>query len=310
MKDSLKSGNARKLLILAVLVLLTAASSATSIESENIFIEVADDRVDAEIQVEELSSDQFAYITTSEVSSVNASIAGQLSECTIRSVALGSEIRCETDETENFTVDMTYTVAEGFVEESGSERIFRHQHPVFRPTEQYNLEVVLPEGTALAQEENMSQVVSPLGGSIDTTNGRQISVSWEKQPSLGETLNFYIIYEDFKPGESPDPNNIREIVIFILALIAVGLLAYIFRRRIERESISKALEDLEEEEMEVMELLIENDGEFLQKDVVDELDYSKAKVSGIVSGLVEEGYVKKTKEGRSNKLVIPKKYSV
>lgn len=297
------------MLLLAVLVLVTATASATSIESEDIFIEVADDRVDAEIQVEELTSDYFTYITTSEVSSVNASIDGQFSECTTRSVALGSEIRCETVETENFTVDMTYKVADGFVEESGSERIFRHQHPVFRRTGQYNLEVVLPEGTALAQEDNISQVVSPLGGSIDTTNGRQISVSWELQPNLGETLNFHIIYEDFKPGDSPDPSqNFEEIIIAILALIALGLITYIFRKRIQSESISKALEDLDDQQMEVMELLIENDGEYLQKDVVDELDYSKAKVSGIVSGLVEEGYVKKTKEGRSNKLVISKKY--
>jgi len=296
------------LLVFAVLLLTVASASATDINSEEVLVDISDSRVEAEIDVGELTSSVFTYITTKQKVDVNGSINGEDAECSTREVAIGSEIRCETDMRENFTVNLEYTASDGFVEDQGSRKVFRYQHPIYRSTENYNLEVLLPEGTALIQDTNTSQVISPYGAET-STNGRQISVKWNKQPELGETLTFYLLYEDFTPSPpSSEPRDYTELILILLGLGLTGGIAVLVRMYLRRENLSEATEELSEEEMEVIEILKENEGEFLQKDVVNELDYSKAKVSGVVSDLVDREVLEKTKEGRSNKLVIPSKY--
>lgn len=310
MKRDLTQKSMHLLMISTVLLLTVSSVSATDIDNENVLVDIADSRVEAEIEVGELTSSVFTYITTKQKVDVNGSINGEVTDCTTREVAIGSEIRCDTDLRENFTVTLEYTASDGFVEDRGTQKVFRYQHPVYRSTENYNLEVLLPEGTALMQDSNTSQIISPLNAET-STNGRQISVKWNIQPELGETITFYLLYEDFTPSETP--NNERQdytdLIIILLGLAFIGGLATLVRMHLRREKLSEVTRDLSEEQMEIIDILKENDGEFLQKDVVDELDYSKAKVSGLVSELVEKEIVEKTKEGRSNKLVIPKKYS-
>ena len=298
------------LMISTVLLIAVSSVSATDINREDVIVDIADSSVEAEIEVGELTSSVFTYITTKQKVDVNGSINGENIECRTREVAIGSEIRCDTELRENFTVNLEYTASDGFVEDRRTQKVFRYQHPVYRSTESYNLEVLLPEGTALMQDDNTSQVISPLNAET-STNGRQISVKWNTNPDLGETLTFYLLYEDFTP---PNPNEEEEqdytdLIIILLGLGVIGGLAAVVKMYLRRENLSEVAENLSDEEMEVIELLKENEGEFLQKNVVDELDYSKAKISGLVSGLVEKEVVEKTKEGRSNKLVIPKKYS-
>lgn len=296
-------------MMFTVLLVAVSSASATDINSENVLVDIADSRVEAEIDVGQLTSSVFTYITTKQKVDVNGSINGRDVECSTRQVAIGSEIRCDTDLKSNFTVNLEYTVSDGFVEDQGSRKVFRYQHPVYRSTENYNLEVLLPEGTALIQDTNTSQVISPYGAET-STNGRQISVNWNIDPDLGETLTFYLLYEDFTPSNpSSEPTDYTELIIVLLGLGVIGGLAVLVKMYLRRENLSEVTEELSEEEMEVIDILKENDGQFLQKDVVDELEYSKAKVSGIVSGLVEKDVVEKKKEGRSNKLAIPKKFS-
>ena len=299
----------RKLVIFSAVILLLSTGSATDIVREDVTIDLGDSKVDAEIVVGDLTSNAFTYITTKEVSGVNGSIDGETINCDVRSITLGSEIRCDTDRSVNFTVDLSYT-AEDLSESRGDAKIFQYQHPIYRPTQSYSLEVILPEGSALMNRNNDSQqVISPLGGETNT-NGRQISVTWEQSPDLGQSLSFYVLYEELAPSEEqPGLQDYREVALIILGLLAVGGLAFLIRRRINDRNHEEELPELDEDEKEIIELLKDNDGEYLQKDVVEELDYSKAKISGIVSDLVEKGVIEKEKEGRSNKLVIPEKYS-
>lgn len=298
----------RKFIVFSAVILFVSMGSATDIVKEDVTIDLESSEVDAEVVVGDLTSNAFTYITTKDVSDVNATLDGEDLECEIRSITLGSEIRCDTDRRVNFTVDLSYT-AENLVETQGDAKIFQYQHPIYRPTQEYSLEVMLPEGSALMDEENDSQqVVSPLGGETNT-NGRRISVIWSQAPDLGETLSFYILYEDFAPSEEPAPQSYQELVFIVLGLIAIGGLAFLIRRKIKMKYSEEEFPELSDDEEKIIELLKENDGEYLQKDVVEELDYSKAKISGIVSDLVEKEVVEKEKEGRSNKLVIPAKYS-
>jgi LPXTG-motif cell wall-anchored protein len=296
----------KKYLPILALALLVSAASATTISQENVVIDLEDNTVNAEVNVELLTSSAFTYTSTEKVEGLNASLDGEPIDCRVSDLALGSEIECPTDKRENFTVNLEYTSGD-LISQRDSVNVFRYRHPVYRPTEGYDLEVILPMGTALLDQENTSQqVISPQGFET-SSNGRRISVEWDLQPRLGETISFFVLYRDFG-GEQEDSRTNSEVLAMILGGLFLLIVSAALLLRRKRRDLSEKYEELSEDEKKVLNILEENEGEYLQKDLVEELDYSKAKVSGTVSDLVEKGVLKKSKEGRSNKLSISRKY--
>ena len=294
-----------KIIVALGLVLLSSSATATTITSEEVKLDLGKNTVEADINVEELTSNKFSYVSTQNIKSVNATVNGEKTECELADSPIGSEIRCPSDAKNNFTVNLTYRITET-VENNQNTRIFTYDHPIYRPTDKYSLRVLLPAGGGLVEKENTTrQVISPLG--YDTgSNGRQIFVDWNTNPELGDTLSYYIIFENINNQETPGmENNLLTYTAALLILIA-SLGAAVFY--LKREDLSENMKDLTEDQEQIMENIRENQGEYLQKDLVDEMDYSKAKISGEVSKLVEKGMLKKKKEGRSNKLKIPRKY--
>jgi len=295
----------RKYLSILILVAFISVASATTISEEDMKIDLEDNSIRAEIDVELLTSSDFTYISASKVENLNTTIDGQPIQCQTSDLALGSEIKCPVDVKENFTIVMTYESGD-MVSKRNDVKIFRYRHPIYRPTEQYDLEVVLPTGTALLENDNTSQqVISPQNYET-SSNGRRISVNWNLKPRLGETSSFFVLYQDFSQQNQPGFNYTILQQIGVAVVVLLILLASVIQYK--RRDLSEKYEELSEDQRKVLELLKENDGEYLQKDLVKELDYSKAKVSGIVSELVEEEVIKKKKEGRSNKLTIPRKF--
>ena len=295
----------RKFLPLLFFIVLIATVSATTINSEDVKVDLDTNSVHAEINVEELTSNTFSYASSHEISQVNGSVDGETLECSVTDSAIGSEIRCPTDLRNNFTVDLDFRI-EGTVEQRNNVNVFRYSHPVYRPTDEYSLRVLLPSGNALVPQGNTTQqVISPLG--YDTgSNGRQIYFDWDSEPELGETLSFYILFENVQ--DQPGLNiGMRTVSVIAAGLLALAVIAA-FIIRWSREDLSENMEELSQDQKDIIEKLEENDGEYLQKDLVDEMDYSKAKISGEVSKLVDKGILKKSKEGRSNKLSISRKY--
>jgi uncharacterized membrane protein len=91
------------------------------------------------------------------------------------------------------------------------------------------------------------------------------------------------------------------------AVLVLVLIYFIYRRKNVVNSTS-ILEELGEDERLVVEMLRDAEGEMLQKDIVADSEYSKAKISGVVSTLVDEEIVTKEKEGRSNKVSLREKF--
>lgn len=295
----------KKFLPLLAIVLFSFSISATTIESENVRIDLNTNDVEAEIQVEELTSNTFSYASSHDISQVNGSIDGEPIECSITDSAIGSEIRCPTEQRTNFTVDLEFDI-EGTLDQRKGVKVFSYSHPVYRPTEEYNLRVLLPDGNAIVPQSNATQqVISPLGHETGS-DGRQIYVEWSSEPQLGETISFYILFENVQDQTGLDID--RNTVLALLSGLLVIAVFVAFMIRWKREDLSENIEDLSDDQKDIIEKLEENDGEYLQKDLVDEMDYSKAKISGEVSELVDKGILKKTKEGRSNKLSISRKY--
>jgi uncharacterized membrane protein len=291
----------RKLSAVALAIFLISGAAATTIESESLTLDIESSEATAEVKVAELTSSSFTYITSSQIEDVSATANGEELDCTVETLALGDEIVCETDLRENFTVELDYTFS-GLVSNGGELKTFRYSHPIYRPTQEFNLRVELPEGTGIAQQSSENPI-NPADGSVGS-DGRAIYVEWSKEPQIGDTLNFSVEYENLNSSQ-----DYAGIILGLVAGVVIVTLIYLYWRRRNTESIESIYPDLSDDQREVVELLEENQGEMLQKDVVNSSDYSKAKISGLVSELVEKEVIEKEKEGRSNKLKISSKYS-
>lgn len=292
----------RKLLAATFGLLLIGTVAATTVEDEDVEIDLSTSEVEVEMVISDLTSNRFTYLTTQPVRNVDARIDGSPVDCTVEERTIGSEITCERPEKDNFRVDMTFQTS-GLVESRQNVQIFRYRQSFYRPTKNYSLKVMLPKSSGILDGNNRSiPVVSPGNADIGS-DGRRIFVRWDVNPQLGESTEFQVAYEQFSSPFQP---------LQILGIVALGIvlafLAYLGYIRWNQESIENVYDELSEDQIEVLELLLDNEGEMLQKDVVNSLDYSKSKISGIVSGLVEKEIVVKEKEGRSNKLSISRHY--
>lgn len=294
----------RKAFCLILVLFLTASAASTSVETENVTVNLDTKNVEVSTHVKELTSSTFTYITSYPVENVEATANNRPLECETSYLQVGTEISCDTDLRTNFTVKMEFT-EEGLTSIRNQAEIFSYTQSIYRPTDSYNLRVLLPSGAGLIDQNNASTpVVSPSDYEVGS-NGQQIFIEWNTTPQIGETLRFNLMYEAF----ASRGGDYIKIAGSIIGLLVLGSAGYMIWRRKTRDNINEIYEDLSDDEIDIIELLIENDGSMLQKDVVDSSEYSKAKISGLVSSLVDKEIITKKKEGRSNKLTISKNYT-
>jgi DNA-binding transcriptional ArsR family regulator len=289
----------KKLLLTALTCILIGSVGATSIAEENVSVDLEDERVTATLDIEELTSSSFNYITNHPVREMEVEINDRPVECDFEDMTLGGEIRCPTDLRENFTVTMNYRTS-GLKRSVNGVNIFRYSQSIYRPIEEYNFRVSLPEGTGIIDQENVSTpVIEPSGGDVGS-EGRRIHVEWTDQPSLGDTMSYQVTYEQL----SPDYSNV--VIGITVLVLAVGLYRFYLRQK-SRSKSRDIMDSLTEDEREVFEILIEEE-DMLQKDIVDASEYSKAKISGVISSLEDEGLIIKEKEGRSNRIYVKEEF--
>ena len=301
----------RCLLPILMFMLLVSAGVSTSIGDKEVGIDLESNDVAASIEVQELTSSKFNYVTTVDARNPNASTRNGKLDCTVKDLTLGSRIECPVNLTRDFVVNLSFR-ADGLIEQKRGAKLFSYRQPIYRPTESYRLEARLPTGAALDSSNSTSQVISPSNYSTET-NGRRISVIWRTQPDLGDSLSFAVLFNEFTGTDPPKEKEGFPFetagLVFLLSMITVaaGILVW-FLTREEPQKISEVRDDLDEDENELLDVLQEEDGECLQKEIVDSTGHSKAKISGTVSELVEKDIVEKEKDGRSNRLKLADEY--
>lgn len=295
----------RKLFLLFFVLLLTFSASATTIDSHNVTVDLESSTVNVSLDVRDMTSSAFYYTSSFPVTGeLEASADGEPLDCQREPLPPGTYITCDIEKTE-FLLDMSYET-EGLVTEREGVNIFRYTQGIQRPTESYRLKVLLPTGSGLVEGSNVSlPVISPESG-VSETNGQRIYVEWESSPNLGQQ-SFQTIYRE--NGRAPEGENSGRGLFWLIPAVIVSLLvAAVYFVVVSREEIEAAYDDLSDDEVDVLEMVRDNGNSMLQKDIVDQSDYSKAKISGVISSLEEKGIVKKSKEGRSNKISISRKY--
>ena len=290
----------RKTVLLVGLMAFVSLGSATSIQSENVTIDLEDETVEKNILFDEVTSDRITYIVTNNpVYEYYVEIEEEEAECEFTNLEPGGEISCITDNYENVEMFLSYSTS-GLINSQNDANVFRYTQNIYRTTESHRLKVILPQGTALINQEEASiPVVDPEFGEVGS-EGRRIHVEWEQSPSItGPPLSFQIVYEDL----NTDYRN--AIIALVMILLVAGFARFYLRYKTDSEA-SSIFDSLTEDQKSIVEMLKENEGAMLQKDIVDNSEYSKAKISGLISELEELDLVNKEKEGRSNRVDLDK----
>ncbi|MBI4175889.1 MAG: hypothetical protein HY518_01685 [Candidatus Aenigmarchaeota archaeon] len=164
----------------------------------------------------------------------------------------------------------------------------------------------LPEGGTMATE-TPNQSYSPQDGAL-TSDGRHIGVFWQRDNLKGgDNLQFSINYRIPPKSEATRDDTITIIQAVVAAAAILGIILYFRHKRFSRHAeIVKTV--LNEDEKNVIDILAAHQGTVMQRVVVRETDYSKAKVTRIVKNLKDRGIVDLERIGRTNKITLKIKH--
>lgn len=224
-------------------------------------------------------------------------------DCSYRET-FGKEIVCrpEKEVEENLSVEIVYTT-DG-VSERGKFHTYEHQKRILEPTDKYTLEVILPEGYGIISEDEGTPITPE--NAATGSEGRKIFVRWKMDNlTLGDSLDFKVNYQELNVFRNVFPGSMASMIGIVILLIAVILAVYIKYMK-DEDTIASILPVLKKDEKRVIMYMLDYEGECEQVELVQNLEYSKAKISRLVKDLGERGIIKKIKEGRKNRLVIKK----
>ncbi len=295
--------------VFVFLIAFFGTASATTIESEEEIIRLGE-------QTEVMINVNYSELTSERVSLLIP--AGHSPQQLQAHDSQGNELDCEFNDVDSeilcdpasfnttYNVTVEYTTPNDLSQQEGYLE-FTHVQRILIPTDRYRLRVILPEGYGLLEEENVEPLSPPdaLRGSDE--GGRQFTVTWEEQDlGLGDVQRYQIKYQELRVFEDIFPDHLSFVAALILVLMSLALYIYVKRRQDEGDTIASIMPVLKDDEQEALRYIIDQDGDCEQKALVENLDYSKAKVSRLVTDLKERNLIEKVKEGRKNRLILTK----
>jgi len=295
--------------LLAVLVVFLAIGgmvSAASIASAEEVIDLGDPTtVMIELNYTELTSEKVWFLIPSSHHPNNLRGFDRQGEIDCRFTSQGAfkEIECDPRDRGEYYVRINYTTPEPS-SRAGSRLEMKHIRRVVDNLGSYRLRVILPEGYGLVESGDEASF-SP-DDARTGSEGRRIFIEWaEKDTTIGDRLEYTVEYQELEVLRDIFPGYYAAVLAVLVILAAV--LGYLYvRKQRSRDTIAALMPVLKEDERNVLRFMVTQDGECEQKDLVDNLDYSKAKISRLVKDLEERNLIEKIKEGRKNRLVLKK----
>jgi uncharacterized membrane protein len=175
-------------------------------------------------------------------------------------------------------------------------RVFKYRFSVLQPTESFRVTVKLPVGSPLADPNQLRNTeLKPFEPDFgqQASDGRRIFVSWTlNKPIIGKTIDVAVVYEQLEQVQI----NIFIGIIVALVVAFLAVLYFLFKRRLVKD----LLPVLTDAERKVVEIILREKGSVDQRQIVKETDFSKAKVSRVISNLVHRGIIEKEIKGRKN----------
>ncbi len=293
-------------IIAIVSLFFVSAVSATDISSHKVYLEIDEPSRDSpvysivEINYTELTSNDIYYLVFNEIYGFQAWDDYGVLQCSLNRTIIGSEIICKpnTDNKTDYNVTFSYYIKE-LQSEISEAYLVNYIYSFTDPTERFILDVSLPEGMGIIEKSERLSPLYPVDAHVGT-DGRRITVEWDvPKPMLGSTKSFTLIYEDMGSFEFLLTTQMYLIGGIVIVLLAVLLLLVYFRHR-RGDKSDMVLSLLRSSEKKVLDIIIASGGECIQRQIVKDTGYSKAKVSRIIYDLSERDIIEKIQQGRTN----------
>ena len=287
------------------MVLFVSSNNAysTEIDQYNVTIDVSSEEL-AFVQMRaiynSLTTENLSFVFFNQFSNFKAADDQGLLSCVFSKSAIGTEVICDPHSNRK-TINKSnpYSVALSFdVHDIVAKRqtpLVLFIHLVANPTDTLRVRMVLPEGKILPESQEILPYY-PENAQIGGT-GRRVIVEWNlNKPELGNRINFTINYE------STLSKSLAVIITVVVLLILIVVVFFYYRSR--QTKAETVISILKEDEKKVIDVIRAHGGSCKQKDIVKETDFSKAKVSRIVTLLEERGLLRKDRKGRTNKVFL------
>ncbi len=290
----------RLFLCAAILFMLVPLVSASDISTEHMSISLQPDgtaNVTVERNYDTISASQISFLMPARYSPSGMTAyddEGEL-DCTLRTFDFGEEIVCEPRQYEDYTVTIRF-FGEFASQNQQDGYTFSYVKQVLTPTDRTSLTVTLPEGFGLVSGDTPYVPDDAEVGS----EGRRIFLHWDYDGlSTGESIQYSIAYEDLQVFDRIPAWALAGLII-ALVLSSSAAALYVRGRNRNEETIASMFPVLKDDEQLVIRYIIDQGGEVEQRDIVENVSYSKAKVSKLLSDLEDRNMVEKEKQGRVN----------
>lgn len=164
--------------------------------------------------------------------------------------------------------------------------------------------VSLPDGMILIDKNQtqFSYVVYPDNPEI-SSDGRKLVLNWQMKNVTSNNLRFEVLYEQ----SAASPLFQIQLRYFVLAGAAFAMVFGFIYLRYFKKTEKVVLSVLDEYERRVIDILLASDSPLNQRKVVQETNFSKAKVSRVVKNLADRGLLQVERRGRTNILKVLRK---
>ena len=298
-------------------LLFSGMGFASQIADHTVLVDIDGENTahfDVGVTFVELTTERINYLVFAHIDNARGSdVLGEL-ECVVEKQTYGAQISCAPNSKmrENYTVEMSFD-SYGLVRKSGDAELFSYSYGVKDPTANFALTILLPEGASLLSAEDFDPFF-PEGAVIGTEMGRRVSLEWDVlKPELGRTYTFDSYFEfvgklpdAVEPIDDTGDGQDDGLLFAAGVVIVVVMLLYYFRRRSGRRGagVKRVFSVLKGDERRVIDVILMKGDKCKQRDIVRATDYSKAKVSRIMTELEARGILSRERIGRTNRVVL------
>ncbi len=215
-----------------------------------------------------------------------------------------SFIECKVGDVNKVTISFE---TEDFVTKVSQNRIyFSSSFGINQNVTNLFASISLPDGMILVDKSQtqFEYVVYPENPNI-VSDGRKLVLSWQMQNvKTTDQLRFEVLYEQI----IAPPWFQLQLRHFALAGVAFAVVfGFIYLRYFAKKSEKLVLSVLDEYERKVVDILLASNSPLNQRKIVQETNFSKAKVSRVVKSLAGRGLVEVERRGRTNILKLLRK---
>jgi predicted transcriptional regulator len=292
---------ARLLVFLAIILAVSPVFGAGPIKyiEYNVDIEVLQNQKVSEVieLVFPESVDSFNYYFLYPVSALSIFGDGAPIDCELGREVLGSQVICSNINASKIELHYDYS---GNIQQKQDYFMLSGRYIFSTPTDMFRLTVTLPPGYIIAEEglDEVGLMSYNPDNAIRGTDGRRITLTWERKPSLGDIFSFSVTYEQAFGPQNPFGRLGWAVAFAVFALMVIIFVYYRRKPALKEYQLNK-------DERKILDALLKED-KISQRKICRDTGFSKAHVSRIAKNLEERGIIERKKKGRSYEVRLKK----